>query len=106
MTPTSPDTCGYIWRGWPYVAGTTCTGPASRARCARRGVRMNLTLGETLRTLRERQGMTQEELAEKARLSRATVSAVENDAANVTLGTLISVAEALGRTLRIDLVKR
>lgn len=67
---------------------------------------MNLTLGETLRTLRERQGMTQEELAEKARLSRATISAVENDAANVTLGTLMSVAEALGRTLRIDLVKQ
>lgn len=64
---------------------------------------MNLSLGETIRTVRERQGLTQEEVAERAGISRATLSLLENDASNATLGTLLSVAAALGARVRIDL---
>lgn len=54
------------------------------------------TLGEQLRLMRQRAGLSQSELAEKAGLHRNTVSKIEKDDENVTLDTLQAVCGALG----------
>lgn len=56
-----------------------------------------------LRELRQKAGMTQKELAEKAALPRATVVRVESGRRNATLETLMSMASAMGRDLVIGL---
>jgi transcriptional regulator with XRE-family HTH domain len=44
----------------------------------------------------ERQGLTQTELAERAGVNRAFVSRILNTPSNVTLGTVVRLANALG----------
>lgn len=56
-----------------------------------------------LRALRQKAGMTQKELAEKASLPRATIVRVESGRRNATLETLMSMAGAMGRDLVISL---
>lgn len=56
-----------------------------------------------LRELRQQVGMTQQELAEKADLPRATIVRVESGRRNATLETLMNMAGALGRDLVIGL---
>ena len=53
-------------------------------------------LGHRLKALRLSQGMQQGELAQRAGLSRATVTALENKGQS-TLNSLLRVAQALGR---------
>ena len=48
---------------------------------------------------REELKMTQEELANKSKLSRQTISSIENGNDNVLLGTLTAIATALGTTV-------
>ena len=54
--------------------------------------------------LRQRRGMTQSDLAKAIGTRQANVSRLERFDANLTLGTLEKVAQALGANLRIDLV--
>lgn len=50
-----------------------------------------------LREAREKRGWTQEELAEKSGVSRATLSALENEKTDcVKTDTLVKLADALG----------
>lgn len=56
-----------------------------------------LTPGKAIRIYRELQGLTQSELADKAGLKQATLSALEND--RVTLG--LDRAKALARALKV-----
>ena len=53
--------------------------------------------------LRQRRGMTQSDLAKAIGTRQANVSRLERFDANLTLGTLEKVAQALGANLRIDL---
>lgn len=49
-----------------------------------------------IKELRQKSGMTQEELAKKAGISRATIAMYENNIAdNITVKTLESLAKAL-----------
>ena len=48
---------------------------------------------------REELKMTQEELANKSKLSRQTISSIENGNDNVLLGTLTAIAAALDTTV-------
>lgn len=48
-----------------------------------------------LRVLREKAGMSQQELADTAELSKITIQRIENAKYSVTLDTLISISEAL-----------
>lgn len=58
-------------------------------------------IGKDIRDARKDQDLTQEELAERAGVSRPTIARVETGG-NISTGTLEKVAKALGRQLRID----
>ncbi len=55
-------------------------------------------LAENLRVLRQSAGLSQEELADRARLHRTYVSSVERGRRNVTLENIFALAKALGTT--------
>lgn len=57
-------------------------------------------MGYRIKEVREEKRMTQEELANKSGVSRATISALENGTARATsTKTLLKLAEALGTTV-------
>lgn len=58
--------------------------------------RIEVSVGESVRILRELQGLSQNQLAELSGVSQATLSAIEND--RVRLG--VERAEVLARALR------
>jgi len=57
----------------------------------------------SFREARENQGMSQEELAKKAKVNRTTLSQIESGLRNATIGTLDRLASALGMTLDVRL---
>ena len=54
------------------------------------------TVGQNVRTFRLRQGLTQEELAEKAAFHWTYISGVERGRYNISLDNLVKLAKALG----------
>lgn len=63
-------------------------------------------LGERIKQLREERGLTQEELASRARLSRIYIAKLEQgDRLSPSFPALERIARALGVRVRIDLVK-
>jgi transcriptional regulator with XRE-family HTH domain len=58
--------------------------------------RIDVTVGESVRIIRELQGLSQNALAEKTGISQSTISAIEND--RVRLG--VERAKILARALR------
>ena len=57
-------------------------------------------MGYRLKEIREKKGITQEELAKASGVSRQTISAIENnDEYQIKTGTLISLARALETTV-------
>jgi transcriptional regulator with XRE-family HTH domain len=65
-----------------------------------------LRLGEQIRRLREERGLTQEALANRAKLSRIYIAKLEaGDRASPSFPALKRIARALGVKLRIALVK-
>jgi len=53
-------------------------------------------LGEAIRQLRQKRGITQEDLAHAAEITTGTLSLIERGHANPTWGTIKAVATALG----------
>ena len=53
-------------------------------------------MGETIRTYRKRVGLTQEKLAERADLHHNFIGEVERGNMDISLGSLLKIAEALG----------
>lgn len=53
-----------------------------------------------LRVLREKAGMSQQELADTAGISKLTIQRIENAKYSVTIDTLISIADALRLPLK------
>ncbi|MBF0216745.1 MAG: helix-turn-helix domain-containing protein [Candidatus Omnitrophica bacterium] len=58
-------------------------------------------IGVMLRMAREKEGLTQKELAEKMNTYKGAISRLENHAEDIKLSTLEKTAEALGRRLEI-----
>mgnify|MGYP000937677316 len=57
-------------------------------------------MGYKIKEMRERQKMTQEELAEKSGISRGTISALENGTMRDTMSsTLLKLAQALNTSV-------
>jgi DNA-binding XRE family transcriptional regulator len=54
--------------------------------------------------VRSTSGITQQELADRSGIPRATISKIESGVRNVTIETLMKLAEALGKKLEINLV--
>ncbi|QDK81569.1 helix-turn-helix transcriptional regulator [Spirosoma sp. KCTC 42546] len=60
-------------------------------------------LGKMIRILRKKQGITQEELAKRLGLARATIGYYEVGRNNFTVETLERVIDALGHKLNIQI---
>ena len=58
-----------------------------------------MTLGEKLYTLRTKQNMTQEQLAEKVSVTRQTINAIEKGDYNPSINLCITICRVLGKTL-------
>ena len=56
-------------------------------------------MGRVVRRLRDEQGVSQEDLAEAARLDRTFISMLERGRQRATLETALALAQALGVTL-------
>ena len=59
-------------------------------------------IGVMLKMAREEAGLTQEQLAEKLHTKKTAISRMENHAEDIKLSTLEKFAQALGKTLRIE----
>lgn len=55
--------------------------------------------------MREKSGLTQEELAHRLKTKRSAISRIENHAEDIRLSTLEKFAEAIGRKLQVTLKK-
>lgn len=55
-----------------------------------------MKIGNRLRLLRQRQGLTQEELGERCELSKGFISQMERDLASPSIATFVDILEALG----------
>jgi ribosome-binding protein aMBF1 (putative translation factor) len=59
-------------------------------------------IGIMLKVAREEAGLTQEQLAEKLNTKKTAISRIENHAEDIKLSTLEKFAQALGKSLRIE----
>ena len=57
------------------------------------------TTGDRIKGIREKKGMTQEQLADKAKLSKGFLSDVENNKKNISSQLLLKIANALGASV-------
>lgn len=62
------------------------------------------TVGDRIREIREKKKMTQDQLAEKAKLSKGFLSDVENNKKNIGSQLLLKIANALGASVDYLLV--
>ena len=61
-----------------------------------------MTAGELLREVRRRHGLTQKQLAARARTSQAAISRIERDQVSPSVDTLTTLVDLMGE--RLDLV--
>lgn len=59
-----------------------------------------MKIGYKLKTLRIAKGLTQEELADRAELSKGFISQVERDLTSPSISTLVDILQCLGTNLR------
>lgn len=60
-----------------------------------------MTPGQLLRDVRRRHGVTQEQLAARARTSQAAISRIERSLVSPTVGTLAGLLDLLGEELEL-----
>ena len=65
--------------------------------------RKRLDAAVTLMQLREKEGLTQRELAIKAGKPQSTIARIESGSVNVRLDTLTEIANAVGKTLTVSI---
>ena len=58
-----------------------------------------VAFGQNVRRRRDAKGFTQEVLAERAELDRTYISDVERGARNLSIASMVRIAQALGTTL-------
>ena len=57
-------------------------------------------IGSKIRALRIKNGLTQEELANRSELSKGFISQVESEQTSPSIATLVDILECLGTNLR------
>lgn len=57
-------------------------------------------IGNKIRELRNKKGLTQEELADRCELSKGFISQLENDVTSPSIATLIDILQCLGTSLK------
>lgn len=60
-----------------------------------------MRIGERIRMEREKQGISQNQLAKKAGISQSGLSAIENSIKNPSMQTISAIMSALGVSLRV-----
>ena len=58
-----------------------------------------MELGEKIKELRNKQGLTQEELADRSELSKGFISQLERDLTSPSIATLVDILQCLGTNL-------
>jgi transcriptional regulator with XRE-family HTH domain len=61
-----------------------------------------VTTGELLRETRRRHGLTQQQLADRARTSQAAISRIERDLVSPSVETLANLLDLLGEELALE----
>lgn len=61
-----------------------------------------MTAGQLLRHVRQRHGLTQGQLAARARTSQAQVSRIERDLVSPSVATLVTLLDLMGEKLLLD----
>lgn len=64
-----------------------------------------LQIGEKIAALREEEGLTQTRLAARAGMPSSKISAVENSPQNLEIATLVRIARAANRKLKISFTR-
>ena len=59
-----------------------------------------MELGEKIKELRNKQGLTQEELADRAELSKGFISQLERNLTSPSISTLTDILQCLGTDLK------
>ena len=59
-----------------------------------------MEIGSKIKTLRTKNGLTQEELADRAELSKGFISQLENDLTSPSIATLVDILQCLGTDLK------
>jgi HTH-type transcriptional regulator/antitoxin HipB len=59
-------------------------------------------VGVMLKQARESAGLTQEELARRLNTKKTAISRIENHAEDIRLSTLVNYAQALGKSLKLE----
>ncbi len=59
---------------------------------------------EEFKKTRKKLGLTQQQLADKAKIDRTVVTKIETGARNTTINSLMIFAEAMGKKLKISFV--
>jgi DNA-binding XRE family transcriptional regulator len=71
---------------------------------AYRAVELEAQVSEQLRALREKKGMTQQQLADKVAMKREAVARIEKGKQNLTIGTIEHLASVMGHDVQVRLV--
>lgn len=61
-----------------------------------------MTAGELLRSVRRRHGLTQRQLADRARTSQAAVSRIERGVVSPTVATVTALLDLMGEGLELE----
>ncbi len=64
----------------------------------------NFKIGIVLRDMREKSGLTQEELATRLKTKKSVISRIENHSEDIKLSTLIRYAKTLGRKIKLEVI--
>ncbi|MGH3011646.1 MAG: helix-turn-helix domain-containing protein [Gaiellaceae bacterium] len=80
----------------PAAASSTGTGSSRQ-----KGYTRLVTPGQLLREARRRHGVTQEQLAARARTSQAAISRIEREVVSPSVGTLATLLDLLGEELEL-----
>ena len=61
-------------------------------------------IGATLKSARQKAGLTQEEVAKRLHTKKSAISRIENHAEDIRLSTLEKFAEAIGKHIQVNVV--